>query len=244
MKITILGRYGPYPPPGGNCSGYLLQAGKTAVLLDCGNGCFSRLQEHIPFWELDGILLSHLHMDHVSDCFIARYAMDTAITLGKRKEPLKIYTLTKPYEIYSMLQYKDAVWPVPVNADQQITIGEIKFSFISTLHSIPCLSLKAEHRGKKFVYSGDTEFFEDLIYFVRKADLFLCESNYLSRDLKLNRKNHLASFQAARIGAEGQVRKLKLTHLHPECSEEEILSEAREYYRDAELAEEGEIITL
>ena len=38
MKLTVLGCYGPYPPAGGACSGYLLEEGGTRVLIDCGNG--------------------------------------------------------------------------------------------------------------------------------------------------------------------------------------------------------------
>ena len=38
MKLTVLGCNGPYPAPGGACSGYLLQEGDTGVLLDCGAG--------------------------------------------------------------------------------------------------------------------------------------------------------------------------------------------------------------
>lgn len=48
MKLTVLGCNGPYPAPGGACSGYLLQEGDTGVLLDCGAGVLAQLEKHMP----------------------------------------------------------------------------------------------------------------------------------------------------------------------------------------------------
>ena len=57
-------------PAGGNpgepCSGYLVTAGGSRILLDCGPGVVSSLlaRDAAP---LDAIVLSHLHFDHVAD---------------------------------------------------------------------------------------------------------------------------------------------------------------------------------
>lgn len=67
MKLTVLGCNGPYPAPGGACSGYLLQEGDTGVLLDCGAGVLAQLEKHMPPQNLTAIVLSHLHYDHMSD---------------------------------------------------------------------------------------------------------------------------------------------------------------------------------
>ena len=67
MKLTVLGCNGPYPAPGGACSGYLLQEGDTGVLRDCGAGVLAQLEKHMPPQNLTAIVLSHLHYDHMSD---------------------------------------------------------------------------------------------------------------------------------------------------------------------------------
>ena len=64
MFLTVLGRHGPYPRPGGACSGYFIEDGSTRVLIDCGSGVLSRLMEHVHPAHLDAIVLSHLHFDH------------------------------------------------------------------------------------------------------------------------------------------------------------------------------------
>ncbi|MCG8541098.1 MAG: MBL fold metallo-hydrolase, partial [Clostridia bacterium] len=66
MKITILGNSGPYPRAGGACSGYLLEEDDIKILIDCGNGVLSRLLGMIESLEdIDAIILSHLHSDHI-----------------------------------------------------------------------------------------------------------------------------------------------------------------------------------
>ena len=46
MELTVLGSHSPYAPANGACSGYLLNIDGFHIMLDCGNGSFSRLQKH------------------------------------------------------------------------------------------------------------------------------------------------------------------------------------------------------
>lgn len=73
MKLTVLGKYGPYPGAGGATTSYLLECGGKKLLIDAGSGSLSRVQEYCALEELDGIILTHLHSDHCSDMFILRY---------------------------------------------------------------------------------------------------------------------------------------------------------------------------
>ena len=46
MKLTVLGKSPSWQDAGGACSGYLIEDGaSTALLLDCGNGVFSKLRD-------------------------------------------------------------------------------------------------------------------------------------------------------------------------------------------------------
>ena len=48
MELTVLGCSGSYgAPAGGACSGYLVRAGDAVIWMDCGNGTFANLQQHI-----------------------------------------------------------------------------------------------------------------------------------------------------------------------------------------------------
>ena len=48
MELTVLGCSGSYgAPAGGACSGYIVRAGDAVLWMDCGNGTFTNLQQHI-----------------------------------------------------------------------------------------------------------------------------------------------------------------------------------------------------
>ena len=48
MELTVLGCSGSYGAPGRvACSGYLVRDGDTAIWMDCGNGTFANLQQHV-----------------------------------------------------------------------------------------------------------------------------------------------------------------------------------------------------
>ena len=76
MKLTVLGKYGPYAPAHGATSGYLLENGGKNLLLDMGSGVLARLQEFIVPEQLDGIIISHVHYDHINDLFLYRYMLE------------------------------------------------------------------------------------------------------------------------------------------------------------------------
>ncbi|HEY3614439.1 MAG TPA: MBL fold metallo-hydrolase, partial [Gaiellales bacterium] len=52
--------------PGEACSGYLVTAGGSRILLDCGPGVVASLlaRDASP---LTAVVLSHLHFDHIGD---------------------------------------------------------------------------------------------------------------------------------------------------------------------------------
>ena len=76
MRLTVLGRFGPFPPPGGACSGYLVESGDTRLLLDCGSGVIANLRRVCPAAGLTGVVVSHWHMDHASDLGVLCYALE------------------------------------------------------------------------------------------------------------------------------------------------------------------------
>ncbi|WP_238438780.1 MBL fold metallo-hydrolase [Frankia nepalensis] len=55
-------------PAGGQCSSsYLVETDSTRVLLDCGPGAMTALSAVMRPWDLDGVIISHLHLDHCYD---------------------------------------------------------------------------------------------------------------------------------------------------------------------------------
>lgn len=240
MKLTVLGCYGPYPAAGGACSGYLLEEGEYGVLIDCGSAVLSRLQRHLKPWELEAVLLSHLHLDHTADLMVMRYALDYGHTRGLMRRPLPLYSPPEPAPELQRLLYKELFEPVSLSAAEPLQIGPFHFTFLETIHALPCLAMRIETEKGVLVYSGDTEYFDGLIELAAGADLFLCEANFQEKDMAASPLNHLSAAGAARIAARAGVKRLLLTHLHPERRPALSLEEAREHYAAAETAREGE----
>lgn len=67
MRVTVLGKSPSWEDAGGACSGYLVRDGDTTLLVDCGNGVFSRLRETVDYFDVDAVVISHLHADHFLD---------------------------------------------------------------------------------------------------------------------------------------------------------------------------------
>ncbi|MDW7740355.1 MAG: MBL fold metallo-hydrolase [Bacillota bacterium] len=239
MQLTVLGCYGPYPKAGAACSGYLLQMEGTNLLLDCGNGVLSRLQEWIAFHTLDAVILSHLHADHISDLMIMRYGLEMAFNEGLRKEPLPLFAPGEPESEYARLPYKHAYEVVNLGELQKVTIGPFSVITGFGVHAVPSLAVRIESSRGILTYSGDTEYNDSLLEMAKGADLFLCEANYLNEDIELGLPNHLSSAQAARAASAAGVKRLILTHHHPERDLQLALAEAEKYFPGAELAREG-----
>src|SRR5215204_5282677 len=86
MRLTVLGKSPSWQDAGGACSGYLVQEGETSVVVDCGNGVFAKLREHVDYVDVDAVVLSHLHADHFLDLVPYSYAL----TYTPRQQPVPV----------------------------------------------------------------------------------------------------------------------------------------------------------
>lgn len=234
MRITVLGNSGPYPRPGGACSGYLFEDGSTKILIDCGNGTLSRLQQIIHrLDDLDMIIISHLHSDHIADAMVLRYAIGINKAKGMISKSIPLFAPGEPKADFDKLQFQDAFIMKEISEDLVIHQNELSIRFKKMAHPIPCYGMTIEKNGKKFVYSADTKYCDQIFQFAKEADLFLCESGVLERD-KTEDTAHLSAKEAGEIGMVSSVKKLMLTHFWPGYTLDEILQEAKENF-DGEL---------
>ena len=245
MELTVLGAYGPYPSAGKACSGYLLQKDGFNLLMECGNGVLSRLQYHIDLTELDAVLVSHLHADHISDIFIMRYALQISRESKPNLKKLNIYLPGEPVEERARFVENDFMdyHNIPM-ADKELKVGPFSVSFLETIHPIPCYAMKIESDGKKLVYSADTEYFAALESFASNATLFICEANYQNKEIARSLPNHLSAAQAAGIALNANTEKMIMTHLSPRHDTDVSLKEAREVFGESYIAIEGETWSL
>jgi ribonuclease BN (tRNA processing enzyme) len=244
MKWTVLGCHSPYPGPGGATPGYLLEADGKRILIDCGGGVLSQLARWLPPYELDGVILSHLHHDHISDFFILQYAIMTAMRTGKRKDPLQVWAPDQPAGWFAKLRYKDYIQLHMVGEGMTAGFGEhLQICFHRTDHAIPCYAMVISEGERTILYGADSGPGTDWTRMAEKPDLFVCEATYLHRDLPKQPTGHLSARQAAEAARRIGAKRLLLTHLFPEYDSEEILLEAEEVLgQRCLLAETGLIV--
>src|SRR3989440_9146894 len=86
MRLTVLGKSPSWQDADGACSGYLIEEGGTSVVLDCGNGVFSKLRRYRDYTRIDAVVVSHLHADHFLDLVPFAYAL----TYAPRQQPVPV----------------------------------------------------------------------------------------------------------------------------------------------------------
>lgn len=236
MKLTILGNNGPFPSAGGACSGYLVSEGSVNILIDCGNGVLSNLQQYIRYEELDVIILTHLHSDHMSDMMVLKYALQIKRKRGQLDKSLNVYAPPEPTEEYQRIDIKDAFDLKPLTRDTVLKIGTISITFDQMRHPVMDFAVCMESRGKRFVFSGDTSWTESIIGFARNADLLMLDAGLLSKDKTGSDAPHLTAEECGIIAREANVNKLLLTHFYPEYDIDELLNEARGNFENVDAA--------
>ena len=237
MKLTILGKHGPYPKAGGACSGYLLEADGKRILLDCGSGVLSRLQASCPIEALDAIVLTHLHSDHMADMLILRYALQMLTAKGIVRGRLPVYLPATPKAVADEIATNGGFDAHIVAGGDAVQIGDVSLNFSHVRHLVECNAVKVVAEGKTFLFTGDmntTPGFED---FARGVDFLLIDANFFHAEWSEGAP-HLSAKLAAELAQRAGVKRLMLTHIAPLCDEAALLAEARQAYPAAELAQE------
>lgn len=244
MKLTVIGFWGGYPPKNGASSGYLLEEDGFHLLLDCGSGILSKLQNVVQPEELQAVLLSHYHSDHIADIGVLQHARLIQGYLGKQMSVLPIYGHYDDQSEFSNLTYKEITKGFAYDLNSSLTIGPFKISFLRTDHPVPCYAMRFEAGGKTLVYTADGSYKEELIDFCKQADLLLCECNFYG-DQDGKQAGHMTSLEAGELAQKAAVKQLLLTHLPHYGNPLKLVSEASTKYTGIiKLAQEFLAISL
>lgn len=238
MNLTVLGKYGPWPKAGGACSGYLLEAGGRRLLLDCGCGVLGKLQLYCGIEALDGIILTHLHSDHMGDMPVLRYALPYYFDRGMMKSKLKVFMPASPEALAESLFADGNLDVKTVSGGECFEFMGLDLSFYSVRHPVQCNAVKVRSEGKTAVYSGDLNTTPGFEQFAAGADLLLIDGCFLKAEWNENLP-HLSASLAAGIAGQAGARRLVLTHMRPVADEAALLAEAAEAFPGALIAEDG-----
>lgn len=246
MNITMLGIWGAYPEQDSATSSVLIEEDGFNLLIDCGSGVLSQLPKYLPLSQLNALIVSHYHYDHIADIGCLQYALMLQKNLGQisNKGVFPIYGHNKDQDKFNALSYLEITKGISISEDDNITIGPFEVSFCSTIHPAYGLAIKLKSKGKTLVYTSDTEWNEPLVDFSKNADLIISEANLYEDKLHIA-KGHLTGSQVGTLAEKANAKKVILTHLPHHGDHNEILQAAKEVYKgEAVLASPGLRITV
>lgn len=230
IQLTVLGCSGSYgAPAGGACSSYLVRAGETLVWLDCGNGSFANLQQHVLPEDLDAVVITHGHPDHCVDL----YGLHVFYRYGLERSGLPVFA---PEGVEQHLEslvgsWGDTFeWNVAADGDR-VRVGELSLGFSRTDHPPPTMAVELGRGDRRLVYTADTGPGWSVDAFEPGAELVLSEATYQHDDIRT--PIHLSARQAGEAARAARARRLMLTHLWPSLDPVASVEEASEAFGHA-----------
>ena len=259
-EIILLGTGCPAPSHERFGPSTLISSENLNFLIDAGSGVTQRLSEcSILPSEIDFILITHLHSDHIVDL----YQLFISGWHTGRDIPFKIYGPKgiKKYfetilEAYKQELYLRKDWEARPNMDGlTYEIFEIDTKSLIYINDIEITPIEVNHlpvepafgykitinKTKTFVYSGDTSYSKNLEDASNNVDLLIHElyagltfhPERMSKETLENVKAyHSTPEQVGKLASKASVKKLILNHFVPPVFDEKVvLNKIQEFYK-------------
>ena len=264
MKITVLGKSPAWQDADGACSGYLVEEEGACLLLDCGNGVFSKLRRYRDYVAVDAVVISHLHADHFLDLVPFAYAL----LYAPRQQSVPVASwpgtdsparprLYAPRGAAETFRRVVGAWGsedlierafdlVEYGSDATLDVGTLRIAF----HEVPhftttyAVGISSTNGGGRVTYGADSGPNDALVRFADGADLLIIEAT-LPRPEREGPRGHLTPGEAGEHGARARVGRLVITHISDELDERWAQAEAEEAFgRPVLVAHEGAVYTV
>ena len=237
--VTILGSGTCVPSLQRSSCSVLMQIGTARLLFDSGPGTIRRLLEAgTTIFDLNYIFYSHFHPDHTAELVPLIFA--TKYPDGDRRQSRLTITAGRGLaHFFAGLKAVYGKWIelapglldfVELDNRSKDSINFRGFAVESAPvdHNPESIAYRITSAdGSTVVYSGDTDYSENLIALATGADLLICES---AQPDSLRVKGHLTPSLAGEMATRAGVRKLVLTHFYPDCENTDLVAECRQTY--------------
>ena len=249
MRVTFLGTGSAMPTGHRFQSGLLVEGEGDRLLVDCGSGVLHALQRtDVGYEGIDAVLLTHHHLDHVSDLDVllkARWlAGATELTVAG---PPGTEALVEG--LFDLHEYMRGRLDLTVrDVEGSFSLAGFDVDSMETRHSMPCLAYRIVHGdgSPPFVFSGDTEAFPELVEFADGAAVLAHDCSFPD-DVDVSNHPTPTQLGEALAEADADLGRVYLTHLYPhtEGRHEEMLDAVADRYDgDVRFAEDDLTVTL
>src|SRR5690625_2742562 len=101
MELTIIGYWGGYPARNGASSMYVLEKDGFMLVIDVGSGGLAKFQKYKSITDIDAVLLSHYHADHIADVGVLQHAVLVEYYITGSNTVVSFYSYSKAYYHYN-----------------------------------------------------------------------------------------------------------------------------------------------
>jgi ribonuclease BN (tRNA processing enzyme) len=252
VRITVLGKSPAWQDAGGACSGYLVEGGGRRVLLDCGPGVFAKLRRFVDYLDVDAVVISHLHADHVLDLVPFASGLRYRPWDGDPPRPRLIAPPGAPEAFASVCSgagmtadHLELAFDLSVyDPAQALVIGGLAVRFQPVPHYIPANAVEFADGAARFVFGADCGPSPELEAFAAGADLLMLEAT-LPEPEPPDDRGHLTGFEAGELAARANAKRLVLTHFTEDLGADRVTTEAaRAFAGWVDAAHEGAVYDL
>lgn len=240
IQVTVLGSGTCVPSLERSSCSILMQVAGKQLVFDTGPGTMRRLLEAgTDIYRVDYLFYSHFHPDHSSELvpflFANKYPDST-----RRRRPLTIVGGPGLKAFFTSLESVYGHWIQLatdmvdlIELDENRPHGLVAEGFTATAVSVTHNPESVAYRietpsGCSVVYSGDTDYSENLVTLSHRAGLLICESA-VPDEQKV--AGHLTPALAGEIAAKAEVQQLMLTHFYPACDGIDVAAQSRQSYQ-------------
>jgi ribonuclease BN (tRNA processing enzyme) len=262
VQVTVLGKSPSWQDAAGACSGYLVEEDGFRLLLDCGNGVFSKLRRICDYVDVDAVVISHLHADHFLDLVPYSYALSYA----PRQQPVPVAgwpgtddparpELYVPSGATGVFRAIVGCWGNDdliekafrlheYSASDELVLGPLRIRFCEVPHYTVTYAVELSSNGSRFTFGADCSPNQQLVQFAQDTDVLMIEAT-LPRPERTGVRGHLTPGEAGEHGRLAGARRLVLTHYSDEMDREWARAQAvGSYGGPVELAQEGAVYTV
>ena len=250
MRLTFLGTGAAMPTGRRAQSGTLLETDADTLLVDCGSGVLDSLARTDAGYEgVDAVLLTHHHLDHVSDLDVLLKArwLAGATDLTIAGPPGTTELVEELLAVHEYMQDRLDLELVDIEAST-FSLAGFDGEWLETRHSMQCFAyrLSPVAGGPTVALSGDSEAFSELVEFADGAAVLVHDCSFPD-DVDVSNHPTPTTLGQALADADAELGRVYLNHLYPhtEGHHEEMLASLGEAYDgDVRFADDGLSITV
>jgi ribonuclease Z len=218
MEFCFLGTSGAVLKDDETTSSLFFRSENYSVMIDCPGNAISILNQiGCSPLDLDGIVLTHAHPDHISGL---PFFIQNLLLIGRKKELILManpYTKDKIQDLLQLFNLHDNL-PFKIEYLSQESglvkrLGPLNIEFVTVCHSVPTSGVLISDSDYRLFYTSDTAPIPDILKELSPLNTLIHEASGLKEHEELiNKDGHSSGRQAAEITSKIDVERLFLCH--------------------------------